>query len=95
MVLRLGRKPPNHKSVEGLAPDTILLHALFTINCALVRNYSVCLYAQTWLEIQYHVQCLAVVGDLLIQPCQVEFVLNVVLIHLGKSGGWDGEGRKG
>ena len=47
----------------------------------------------TWFKVQYHVQCLAVVGHLLVQPSQVEFVLNVVLIHLGKSGrgrSWDG-----
>ena len=44
----------------------------------------------TWFKVQYHVQCLAVVGHLLVQPSQVEFVLNVVLIHLGKEE-WKGE----
>ena len=36
------------------------------------------------LQVQDHVQGLPVVGDLLIQPSQVELVLNVVLIHLAE-----------
>ena len=38
--------------------------------------------AQTWFQVQYGIQCLSVVGDLLIQPSEVELILNVVLIHL-------------
>lgn len=37
---------------------------------------------QTWFKVQDHVQSLAVVWNLLIEPSQVEFVLDVVFIHL-------------
>lgn len=36
----------------------------------------------TWFKVQDHVQGLAVVGNLLIEPRQVELVLDVILIHL-------------
>lgn len=36
----------------------------------------------TWFKVQDHVQGLAVVRNLLIESCQVELVLDVVLIYL-------------
>ena len=38
----------------------------------------------TWLQIEYHVECLSVLGDLLIQPGEVESVLDVLLVHLAE-----------
>lgn len=38
----------------------------------------------TWLQVQNHVQSLAIVGHLFIQPCQVKLVLYVVFINLQK-----------
>lgn len=37
---------------------------------------------QTWFEVEDHVQGLAIVGNLLIEPRQVEFILDIVLINL-------------
>lgn len=42
------------------------------------------MYEQTWFEVEDHVEGLAVVGNLLIEPRQVEFVLDVILINLKK-----------
>ena len=36
------------------------------------------------LQVEDHVQSLSVVGHLLVQPSQVEFVLDVVLVHLAE-----------
>lgn len=36
----------------------------------------------TGFQIQQHVQCLSVVRHLLIQSGQIEFVLDIVLVHL-------------
>ena len=47
---------------------------------------------RTWFQVKYGIQCLPVVGNLLIQPREVELILNVVLIHLWDEEGGEGEG---
>ena len=42
---------------------------------------------RTWFQVKYGIQCLPVVGNLFIQPSEVELILNVVLIHLWYEGG--------
>lgn len=50
-----------------------------------MQDTGFCTYKLTWFEVKDHVEGLAVVRNLLIEPRQVEFVLDIVLINLRKT----------
>ena len=56
------------------------------LSCLLyqVRLVGVVFKLIIWLQVQDHVKGLPVVRNLLVQPCQVKLVLNVVLVHLAE-----------